>query len=67
MRIRRTLVATVLLTLIAVVAVIAAGVVVPGGTPQAQAADPIVLTVHGNGQEKTFTMSELQALANYSG
>jgi len=67
MRIRRTLVATALLALVAVVAVIAAGVVVPGGASQARAADPVVLTVKGNGQEKTFTMTELKALPVYSG
>ena len=39
----------------------------PGGTPQAKAADPVVLTVTGNGQTKTFTMAELQALPAYSG
>ena len=44
-----------------------AGAVVPGGTPQATAADPVVLTVTGNGQTKTFTMAELQALPAYSG
>ena len=31
------------------------GAIVPGGTPQANAADPVVLTVTGNGQTKTFT------------
>ena len=48
-------------------AVVLAGVAVPGGTPQAAAADPVVLTVTGNGQTKTFTMAELQALPVYSG
>ncbi len=67
MKIRKTLVATALLALVAVAAVIAAGIVVPGGAPQAQAADPVVLTVTGNGQSKTFTMAELKALPVYSG
>ena len=48
-------------------AVVLAGVAVPGGTPQAAAADPVVLTVTGNGQTKTFTMAELQALPVYAG
>ena len=39
-----------------------AGGGLPGGTPQARAADPVVLTVTGNGQTKTFTMAELKAL-----
>ena len=67
MKIRKTLVATALLALLAVAAVIVAGIVVPGGAPQAQAADPVVLTVTGNGQSKTFTMAELKALPVYSG
>ncbi len=62
MKIRKTLVATALLALLAVAAVIVAGAVVPGAAPQAQAADPVVLTVTGNGQSKTFTMAELKAL-----
>ena len=53
--------------LMALVAVVLAGAVMPGGTPQAAAADPVVLTVTGNGQTKTFTKAELQALPAYSG
>jgi len=53
--------------LVALAAVALAGALVPGGTPQAAAADPVVLTVSGNGQTKTFTMAELQALPAYSG
>ncbi|MCX6371931.1 MAG: hypothetical protein NTX16_02410 [Actinobacteria bacterium] len=53
--------------LVALVAVVLAGAVVPGGTPQAAAADPVLLTVVGNGQTKTFTLAELQALPAYSG
>ena len=65
MKIRRTVVATVLVALLAIAAVVVAGAVaVP---QQAKAADPIVLTVTGGGQTKTFTMTELKALANYSG
>ena len=67
MKIRKTLVATALLALLAVAAVIVAGIVVPGAAPQAQAADPVVLTVSGNGQSKTFTMAELKALPVYDG
>ncbi len=67
MRIRRTVVATALLALLAVASVLVAGAVVPGGTPQARAADPLVLTVSGNGQSKSFTMAEVQALPVYSG
>ncbi len=66
MKIRRTVLATALLVLLAVAAVIAAGVVVPD-TPQARAADQVVLTVSGNGQTKTFTMTEIKALPEYSG
>jgi DMSO/TMAO reductase YedYZ molybdopterin-dependent catalytic subunit len=64
MRIRRTVVATALLALLAVAAVAAAGAFSPG---QARATDPVVLTVSGNSQSKTFTMSELKALTNYTG
>ena len=67
MRVRRTVVPMALLVLLVVAAVVLAGAVAPG-TPQAEGADPVVLTVTGNGdRQKTFTMSELQALANYSG
>ncbi len=66
MRIRKTIVAAALLALLAVAAVVAAGAVAPG-TPQARGADPVVLTVTGNGQTRSFTMSELQALPVYSG
>jgi Oxidoreductase molybdopterin binding domain len=53
--------------LVALVAVVLAGAVVPGGTPKAAAADPVVLTIAGNGQTKTFTMAEFQTLPAYSG
>ena len=66
MKIRKTLVATALLALLAVAAVVVAGAVAPGA-PQARGADPVVLTVTGNGQSTTFTMAELQALAPYTG
>jgi hypothetical protein len=55
------------LVVAALLAVAIAGAVVPGGTPQAAAADPVVLTVTGNDQTMTFTMAELQALPAYSG
>jgi hypothetical protein len=50
-----------------VAAVVLVGAAVPGGTPQAAAADPVVLTLTGNGQTKTFTMAELKALPVYAG
>ena len=43
------------------------GGALPGGTSSARAADQVVLTVTGNGQTKTFTMAELQALPAYTG
>jgi DMSO/TMAO reductase YedYZ molybdopterin-dependent catalytic subunit len=51
----------------ALVVVVLAGAFAPGGTPQAAAADPVVLTVAGNGQTKTFTLAEIKALPAYSG
>ena len=66
MKIRRTVVATALLALLAVAAVVAAGAASPGAS-QARGAEQVVLTVSGNGQTKTFTMAELQALPHYSG
>ena len=66
MRMRRTIAATALLALLAVIAVAAAGAVAPGA-PEAKAADPVVLTVTGNGTSKTFTMAELKAMDVYSG
>jgi DMSO/TMAO reductase YedYZ molybdopterin-dependent catalytic subunit len=59
--------AAAVLVLVALAAVVLAGAFVPGGMPQANAADPAVLTVTGNGQTKTFTMAELQALPVYEG
>jgi len=63
----RILIGAVAILLVALTAVVLGGAFVPGGTPQAKAADPVVLTVTGNGQTKTFTMAELQALPAYSG
>ena len=65
MKIRKTLVATALAVLLVVATVVVAGAVVPA--PQAKAAEPVVLTITGNSQTKTFTMSELKALPQYSG
>ena len=65
MKIRRTVAATALVALLAVAAVVVVGVL--AAPPQAKAADPVVLTVTGNSQTKTFTMSELKALPQYSG
>ena len=63
-RIRTGAAFVVLLALLAVVLVGALG---PGGTQKANAADPVVLTVTGNGQTTTFTLAELQALPSYAG
>ena len=56
---------TAVAALLVVAAVVVAGAV--AAAPQAKAADPVVLTVTGNGQTKTFTMTELKALPDYSG
>ena len=53
--------------LAALVAVAAVGAIVPGATPRAAAADPVVLTVTGNDQTKTFTLAEIAALPVYTG
>ncbi len=66
MRNRRTVLATALLVLLAVAAVIVAGAVAPD-TPQARTADPVVLTVKSGAQTRTFTMTELKAMPAYSG
>jgi DMSO/TMAO reductase YedYZ molybdopterin-dependent catalytic subunit len=63
----RILIGAATIVLVALVAVVLAGALMPGGTPEASAADPVVLTVTGNGQTKTFTMAELQALPAYTG
>jgi hypothetical protein len=56
------------LVIAVLLAVAIAGAVVPGGTPQAAAADPIVLTVQHEGVVvKTYTMTDLQSLTAYSG
>jgi len=67
MRHRSIIVGAAFLLLCAVAAVFAAGALLPGGTSAARAADPVVLTVTGNGQTKTFTLAELQALPAYTG
>ena len=54
--------------LLALAAVVLAAVVAPGGTPKAAAADdPVVLTLAGNDQTKTYTMDQLEALPAYEG
>lgn len=63
----KVLIGAVALTLVAVAAVVAAGFASPGGAPPASASDAVVLTVTGNGQTKTFTLAELQALPVYNG
>jgi DMSO/TMAO reductase YedYZ molybdopterin-dependent catalytic subunit len=66
---RRNRTATFLLALAVavVVAVVLASVFLPAATPPANAADPIVLTVTGNGQTKQYTVTDLQALPAYQG
>jgi DMSO/TMAO reductase YedYZ molybdopterin-dependent catalytic subunit len=67
MKFRTTVVAAVLVTVLAIAAVAAAAAFSPA-TPQARASDPVVLTVTGQGgQQKTFTMTQLKALTNYTG
>ena len=53
--------------LLSAVAAVFGGAALGGGTASARAADPVVLTVTGNGQTRTFTMAELQALPAYIG
>jgi DMSO/TMAO reductase YedYZ molybdopterin-dependent catalytic subunit len=66
MKIRTTVVAAVLVTVLVVAAVAVAAAFSPA--THARSADPVVLTVTGNGgQQKTFTMTELKALPVYSG
>jgi len=67
MRHRRVIIGAALLLLCAIAAVFAAGALLPGGTSAARADDAIVLTVTGNGQTKTFTLTELKALPAYTG
>jgi DMSO/TMAO reductase YedYZ molybdopterin-dependent catalytic subunit len=58
--------AAIVIVVLLVVAI--AGAVVPGGTPKAAAADPIVLTVtHEGAVVKTYTLADVQALTAYSG
>ena len=66
MKFRTTVVAAVLVAALAVVAVAVAAAFSPA--TQARAVDPVVLTVTGaDGQPKTFTMTQLKALPEYSG
>jgi hypothetical protein len=67
MRHRSFIIAAAFLLLCAVAAVFFAGAVLPGGTSTARAADQVALTITGNGQTKTFTLAELQALPAYTG
>jgi len=64
---RRIRMAVAAVVAVALVAVVLGGALVPGGTAPASAADPVVLTVTGNGVTKTFTMAELQGLPVYDG
>jgi hypothetical protein len=68
MRHRRIIIAATLLLLCAVAAVFAAGALVPGGAPNANAADQVVLTVKDDGRVvKQYTLTELEAVTPYSG
>ena len=56
------------IVIVVLLAIAIAGAVVPGGTSQAAAADPIVLTVEHEGVVvKTYTMTDVQALTAYAG
>jgi hypothetical protein len=64
---RRIGIGAAAIVIVVLIAVAIAGAVVPGGTPQAAAADPIVLTVQHEGVVvKTYTL-DVQALTAYSG
>jgi DMSO/TMAO reductase YedYZ molybdopterin-dependent catalytic subunit len=67
MRMHRTVIAAALLALLAVTAVLVAGVAVPGGSTPASASGVQILTVSGNGQTKIFTLADLQAMPAYEG
>ena len=67
MRMHRTVIAAALLALLAVCVVLAVGVIVPGGSAPASAAGAEILTVTGNGQTKSFTLDDLQAMQAYEG
>ena len=67
MRHRSFIAGAAFLLLCAVAAVFFAGALLPGGTSSARAADQVVLTITDNGQTKTLTMAELQALPAYTG
>lgn len=65
---RMSLVLAAGLVLAALLAVVLAGVVVPGGASQARAGEPVVLTVkHAGTTVKTYTLSELKAVTPYAG
>lgn len=68
MRLRKTILIALAMTIIATLAVVCAGVVMPNGAQTAQASEEVVLTVTAaGGSVTTYTMSQLQALTNYSG
>jgi DMSO/TMAO reductase YedYZ molybdopterin-dependent catalytic subunit len=67
MRNRTIILLGAILFLSAVAAVFGAAAALGGGAEPARAADAAVLTVTGNGQTKTFTMAEIQALPAYTG
>ena len=64
---KRILIGAAAIALAALAAVVCVAALIPGGAPQAKAADSVVVTVVGNGVTKTFTLAELQALPAYSG
>jgi DMSO/TMAO reductase YedYZ molybdopterin-dependent catalytic subunit len=68
MKRHKRLTGAALVLLLAVCAVVVAGAFAPGGTPQARAEDPDVLTVTGyESQVERLTLAELQALPVYTG
>ena len=68
MKRHRTMIGATLVLLVALGAVVAGGALAPGGTAQALAEDPVVLTVTGSeGQVAQLTLADIQALPAYAG
>jgi DMSO/TMAO reductase YedYZ molybdopterin-dependent catalytic subunit len=67
MTMKRTRIFAAVLGVAALTATALAGAIWPAGPPVAAAADPVVLTLAGNGTSREYTMTELQALPAYEG
>jgi hypothetical protein len=67
MRHRSIILLGAIVLLSAVAAVFGVAAALGGGASSARASDAVVLTITGNGQTKTFTLAELQALPAYTG